>query len=120
MIMAGAHVGEKVVVDISIGQYWAKHWMDNDLEGQFGSRAKYPHRYPDSHPQALSNPQESWCYPLEALGYYRRWLQSEYIGGGKFSKYIEGKVSRGELPPSVAQLAITAVSHPPMISGSTA
>jgi hypothetical protein len=39
-----------------------------------------------------------WCYPLVALGAYRAWLQDTYIEGGKFSAYIRGKVSKGELP----------------------
>lgn len=111
MIQAGAEVGEKTVVDISIGQHWSKFWDDNGLASQYGSRAKYPHRYPASHPQANSNPQEAWCYPLAALGQYRVWLQNQYIEGGKFAKYIDGKVKRGDLPPSVAQLAIEAVEQ---------
>lgn len=109
LIQAGATVNEKMVVDISVGQHWSKYWVDNNLEAEFGQRAKWPHRYPDDHPQAKSNPQESWCYPLAALGRYRQWLQEDYIEGGKFRNYLKGKVSRGELPPSVAQLAITAM-----------
>jgi hypothetical protein len=79
---------------------WTKH---------LAAVAKYPHRYPDDHPQCKSNPQESWCYPLAALGEYREWLQDTYIEGGKFSAYLKGKVSRGQLPPSIAQLAINAL-----------
>ena len=67
-------------------------------------------------PQALSNPQESWCYPLASLGYYREWLQGEYIEGGKFKTYLSGKVAKGELPPSMAQLAISALA-PEQIEG---
>jgi hypothetical protein len=59
-----------------------------------------------SFPKSKSNPQESWCCPLAALGEYREWLRSSYIEGGKFSHYLHGKVRRGELPPSIAQLAI--------------
>lgn len=59
LIIAGADIGEKNVVDISIGQHWSKYWTDNDLTSFFGDRNKYPHCYPDSHPQAKSNPQES-------------------------------------------------------------
>lgn len=70
----------------------------------------YPHRYPDDHPQAKSNPQESWCYPIGALGEFRQWLQDEYLEGGKFKGYLNGKVKKGELAPSVAQLAIAAVT----------
>lgn len=116
LIMAGAKVGPKTVVDISIGSHWSKHWSEKALASQYGDRAKYPHKYPDSHPQSKSNPQESWCYPLAALGAYREWLQDIYIEGGKFSGYLQGKVARGELPPSVAQLAISAIV-PPQITG---
>ncbi|MBG0810365.1 hypothetical protein IY145_13380 [Methylosinus sp. H3A] len=112
LIIAGADIGEEFVVDISIGQHWGKHWSDNNLEDDFGPRQKWPHRYPESHPQAKSNPQESWCYPLSALGHYREWLQSTYIDGGKFASYLKRKVSQGQLPPSFAQLAISALSAP--------
>jgi hypothetical protein len=116
LIQAGAQIGEKFVVDISIGQHWGKYWTDNDLASRFGERCTYPHCYPDTHPQSKSNPQESWCYPLASLGAFREWLQDIYIEGGKFSSYLKGKVSRGELPPSVAQLAISTLV-PPQIEG---
>jgi hypothetical protein len=116
LIVAGANVGPKTVVDISIGQHWSKYWDANDLEAEFGARAKYPHRYPDDHPQARSNPQESWCYPLAALGRYREWVQNEYLEGGKFAKYLDGKVKQGALAPSIAQLAISTLT-PPRIEG---
>lgn len=103
LIMAGAQIGEKMAPDISIGQCWAKYWAANNLGARFGNKQKFPHRYPDDHPQAKSNPQIANCYPLEALGEYRRWLQNEYLGGGKFSNYLKGQKA---LPPSVAQLAI--------------
>lgn len=109
LIIAGATIGEKFVVDISIGQSWSKFWEDNDLSEAYGGRQKYPHRYPESHPQSKSNPQESWCYPVSALGEFRKWLQDDYIEGGKFSGYLNTKVKRGELPPSFARLAIAAM-----------
>lgn len=109
LIVAGAKVGPKTVVDISIGIHWSKHWGDQGFDLIYGERCKYPHCYPDSHPQSKSNPQESWCYPLSALGAYREWLQDTYIEGGKFSGYLQNKVAKGELAPSVAQLAITAI-----------
>lgn len=107
LIMAGAEIGEKMVPDISIGIHWAKHWDANGLREKYGDRAKFPHRYPDDHPQARSNPQVANCYPLDALGEYRRWLQKEYLGGGKFKNYLNGQKA---LPPSVAQLAIERLS----------
>jgi hypothetical protein len=112
MVMAGIDIGDKNVVDISIGQCWGRHWIDNNLTARFGDRAKYPHRYPASHPQSKSNPQESWCYPLSALGIYREWLQDEYIEGGKFAGYLQNKVSSGQIAPSIAQLAIAALVPP--------
>jgi hypothetical protein len=116
LIMAGADIGEKNVVDISIGQHWSRYWTDNDMDSQYGFRQRYPHRYPASHPQALSNPQDSWCYPLAALGIYREWLQGTYIEGGKFASYLNGKVKSGHLPPSTAQLAIGALTTPQLAS----
>jgi len=106
LIVAGAEIGEKFVVDISIGQHWSKYWEESGLAEEYDVRRKYPHRYPDSHPQAKSNPQESWCYPVAALGEFRTWLQDEYLEGGKFKNYLHGKVKKGELPPSFADLAL--------------
>lgn len=107
LLLAGAKIGPKFVVDISIGTHWSKYWTDNGMETDYGTRGRYPHHYPDSHPQAKSNPQDSWCYPLSALGCFREWLQDTYIEGGKFSAYLKTKVAKNELPPSVAQLAIS-------------
>lgn len=109
LIQAGADIGERFVVDISIGQTWSAYWSEQGLNIDYGERAKYPHNYPADHPQAKMNPHESWCYPLAALGTFRTWLQDTYIEGGKFSAYLRGKVAKGEIPPSVAQLAIKAV-----------
>ncbi|WP_145995915.1 hypothetical protein [Acetobacter aceti] len=106
LIMAGAEIGETMVPDISIGIHWAKHWDRNRLNERFGDRRKFPHRYPDDHPQARSNPQVANCYPLDALGEYRRWLQNEYLDGGKFKNYL----SRKSLPPSISELAISRLS----------
>lgn len=117
LIMAGANIGEHFVVDISIGMHWSKYWSDNQLDQQYGERTKWPHNYPESHPQSKSNPQESWCYPLAALGNYREWLQSTYIDGGKFAGYLNGKVAKKQLPPSFAQLAIVALSTPQITAG---
>ncbi len=117
MIMAGAPVGESVVPDISIGQHWARYWADYDLGDQYGHRSKFPHRYPDDHPQSLSNPQIANCYPLEALGEYRRWLQEEYIDNGKLAGYLKAK--QADIPPSVSQLVIKRLA-PPQIQRSEA
>lgn len=116
LILAGAVIDEKMVVDISIGTVWSRYWSENGYDALYGTRSKYPHRYPSDHPQALSNPQESWCYPIAALGEYRRWLQDDYLEGGKFKSYLQNKVKQGGLPPSVAELAIAALT-PPQLEG---
>ena len=116
LIAAGAPIDHKFVVDISVGSHWSRFWDDNRLAKKHGGRAKYPHHYPDTHPQAQANPHESWCYPLAALGEFREWLQDTYIEGGKFSHYLNSKVKRGELQPSVAQLAISTLV-PAQITG---
>ncbi|WP_137142769.1 hypothetical protein [Azospirillum brasilense] len=109
LILAGAEIDENLIVDISIGIHWGKFWSERQMDQTYGARKKWPHRYPDDHPQAKSNPQEAWCYPVSALGEYRQWLQNDYLEGGKFKKYLDGKVKGGGLCPSVASLAIEAV-----------
>ena len=105
---AGAHIDASFVPDISVGISWAAHWKKNDFDTGYGARIKFEHNFPDYFPQAASNPQEPWCYPERALGEFRRWLREEYIEGGKFAKYIEGKVAQRQLPPSIAQIAVSA------------
>jgi hypothetical protein len=105
---AGLHIDSKFVPDISVGTAWSKHWTESNLGAKHGERKKYEHNYPSYFPQAASNPQEPWCYPDAALGEFRRWLREDYIGVGKFAKYITGKVQQRELPTSFAQLAIAA------------
>lgn len=116
LIVAGAPVGDKMIPDGSIGIHWGKYWEANGMDKMYGPRQKYPHNYPDSHPQSKANPVPAWCYPIDALGQYRTWLQEEYIEGGKLKAYLSTKVSKGELPPSVAQLAISAMT-PDQIEG---
>lgn len=108
---SGIHLDAGFVPDISVGQSWATHWRNNNFDHVISPRIKFEHNYPDYFPQAASNPQEPWCYPEAALGEFRRWLREEYIGGGRFARYIEGKVSQKHLPPSIAQLAISAYTE---------
>lgn len=107
---SGAFIDENFIPDISVGQCWGKYWTENNFDSKFGERIKYEHNYPDYFPQAASNPQEPWCYPDAALAEFRRWLRDDYIGLGKFKKYLESKVKQKALPVSFAQLAIAAYS----------
>jgi hypothetical protein len=105
---AGLHIDSSFVPDISVGGAWGKHWAENDLEEKYGERIKWEHNYPQVFPQSKSNPQHAWCYPDAALAEFRRWYREEYIGDGKFSRYINGKIKAKELPPSFAQHVIKA------------
>lgn len=105
---SGLHIDSQFVPDISVGRTWSSHWVDNRLSEQHGERIKYEHNYPDYFSQSESNPQEPWCYPEKALGEFRRWLRDDYIGKGKFAKYLDGKIQQRQLPASFAQLAISA------------
>lgn len=111
----GIHIDSTFVPDGSVGIHWAKHWKDNNLEATFGPRKKYEHNYPDYFPQALSNPQESNCYPESALGEFRRWFREVYIGAGKFETYLTGKVKEKSLPVSFAQIAVASYKDPQKI-----
>lgn len=106
MIDAGIIVDEKNVIDISIGKHWSQYWEENSLGALYGDRKRWPHKYPLSHPQAKSNPQDAWCYPNSALGEYRDWLQASYLEGGKFRSYLLRKVCRGHISKHSATLAL--------------
>ena len=118
LIRAGAVIGDKFVVESSIGQHWAAYWWNHSLNSTFGERARYSHYYPADHPQSRSNPQDSWYYPLASLGKFRVWLQDEYLEGGKFADYLARKEAKGEIPPSLAQLAVATLA-PAQIQGPT-
>ncbi|HVW28098.1 MAG TPA: hypothetical protein VHC69_22195 [Polyangiaceae bacterium] len=108
-IRAGLRVDQHTVPDISVGKAWGEYWKSKDLARSYGERQKHDHNYPDYFAQAASNPQEIWVYPLAALGEFRLWLQAEYVPE-KFPRYLETKVARGLLPPSVAELLLAEAS----------
>ncbi len=105
---SGLHIDETFVPDISIGQAWSRHWEENGLSEYYGERQRWNHNYPDYFAQAASNPQPAWAYPEVALGEFRKWLRETYVKGGKFARYLNTKVKKGELPPSFTALALSA------------
>ncbi|WP_170333106.1 hypothetical protein [Ruegeria arenilitoris] len=108
--MKGLHIDEKFVPDISVGQAWSKHWKERGLEMRFGARRKYAHNYPDYFPQAVSNPQLASCYPEDALGEFRRWFRHDYIGDGRFKRYLSKKVKERGLPEGYIERAMVALN----------
>jgi len=114
-IQKGLRIDAHTVPDISVGQAWSKHWTANSLEAEHGKRIKHEHNYPNYFPQALSNPQDIWVYPVSALGNFRTWMHRDYIPI-KFPAYLDGKVKKGALPPSTAELLLAAVEAPAQLS----
>jgi len=108
LIRGGAPVGPSFIPDGSVGIQWGKHWLDGDLDGQFGTRIKYEHEYPPNFPQSASNPQHVWCYPDASLPEFRRWAREHYVPNC-LPGYLGGKEKQGLLPPSFTQLAIAAI-----------
>lgn len=108
--LSGLQIDEKFVPDISVGRAWSDHWETSSLADRFGGRAQYRHNYPSYFPQAASNPQRAWCYPEEALGEFRRWFRQDYIGEGRFKRYLTKKVSERLLPPDYVERAMLALT----------
>lgn len=104
----GIYIDDSFVPDISVGMGWGKHWTDNNLQSKFGDRVKYEHHYPEYFPQAMSNPQQPWCYPEDSLGEFRKWFRDVYVGKDKMKKYLTKKVKDKELPDEFATKAIAA------------
>lgn len=105
---AGLFIDSSFVPDISVGVTWGKYWQTNNFDAKYGPRIKWEHNYPPIFPQSQSNPQQSWCYPEDALPEFRRWIRNEYIGKGKFSTYINSQIKKKSLPPSFAQIVCKA------------
>lgn len=66
-----------MILDISVGCRWGKHWREK-LEVKYGPRRYFDHNYPNYFPQAWWNPQAPACYPEDALPEFRRWLWTTY------------------------------------------
>lgn len=98
------------VPDISVGQIWAKYWINNNLDKKYRERKKYTHKYPESYPQGAVTI-DAWIYPVEALGEYRKWLYSTYIKQ-YFPNYLAKKEKSGVLPPSSSELILLSVTRP--------
>lgn len=105
---AGLSIDSSFVPDGSVGSHWARHWKAENLESKFGARISWDHNFPDYFPQAKSNPQPAKAYPEAALPEFRRWMRENYIGDGKFTKYINNKIKQKELPASFSQIVIEA------------
>lgn len=103
--------GPSAIPDISVGTMWSKHWNNNGLSQKYGDRKKYPHVYPDWFPQSKAGPLEAWIYPDDALGEFRRWMQTDYIPN-RLGDYLVKKVGHGALPKEGAAQIVNLVMKP--------
>jgi hypothetical protein len=104
----GLPVDEHTVPDISIGKTFSDFW-GKSLSSRFAERRKWPHKYPDYFPQARANDViEAWVYPIEALAEFHIWLEDTYMPE-KFPKYLDGKVAKKQLAPSVKALILETI-----------
>lgn len=112
-IRVGFPVDHLTIPDISIGRAWGEVWVKRNLADQYGARQRFPHYYPDYFPQAKSNPQEMWVYPLDALPEFRRWLETDYAKV-KYRNYLRDKVKARAFTPELANKMLIQVGAKPL------
>ena len=110
LITHGADFGTKVILDLSVGGCWGRHWTASNLDKEFGQRALFPHNYPKYFPQSWSNPQDAWCYPEDAIPTFKRWMREVYIPH-KMPKYLRDQVHQKKLPAQIANNALAALEQ---------
>lgn len=110
LISQGADFGTRMILDISVGLHWGKHWAAAKLEENYGPRAYFPHAYPDYFPQHWSNPQEAACYPDDALPAFRRWMREVYIPV-KMPAYLKSQVAQKKLAAPIANNAMALLAQ---------
>ena len=109
LISRGVDPGTRMILDISVGSHWSKHWFAENLEAQFGPRLYFDHNYPDYFRQAFSNPQPASCYPDDALPTFRRWVRDVCIEQ-KMPAYLQSQVRQKKLPAQLANNALAALA----------
>jgi hypothetical protein len=104
----GVDPGTRMILDISVGWHWGKHWHAVQLEDQFGERMQFPHYYPKYFKQSLSNPQMAFCYPENALPTFRKWMREIYIPM-KMPSYLQTQVRQNRITPQAANNTLAAL-----------
>lgn len=110
LITGGAQPGTKIILDISVGLHWGKHWKASGLAKRFGERRYFDHYYPNYFSQSLSNPQPAACYPEDSLPAFRRWVRDVYVPL-KMPNYLKTQVQQKKLPAQIANNALAALAQ---------
>ena len=106
LVKGGVGLGARLLLDISVGQHWGRHWRVAELEQRFGPPGRYDHNYPSYFPQALSNPQTAHCYPDSSLGEFRRWMREDYLER-HLPDYLKAQIKMGKVANDDAASAIS-------------
>lgn len=109
MFSRGIDPGTKMVLDISVGMRWAKHWREEKLAATHGERATFGHYYPDYFSQSFSNPQPAYCYPEEALPAFRRWMREVYVPQ-HLPAYLRSQVQQNKITADAANNTLVALN----------
>jgi hypothetical protein len=110
LIRGGINPGLRILLDISVGQVWARYWVTERLDDKYGPRARYIHFFPPYWAQSLSNPQTPFCYPEDALGAFKRWLREVYVPQC-MPGYLHRLVQKGKIGQEEATAAIAALEQ---------
>ncbi|MEQ2025387.1 hypothetical protein ABLB84_06260 [Xenorhabdus szentirmaii] len=109
LINKGFPIDDTTMPDGSVGTHWGKYWEANELSKKYGDRIRYDHTFPDNYRQSAANSfVKPWIYPIDALGFFRKWLYANYAID-KLPEYLKRKkfqnidalleaVKRPELP----------------------
>ena len=108
LIRGGINPGLKILIDISVGKVWARHWRTERLGERFGTALRFEHFYPDFYSQALSNPQTPLCYHEDSLPAFRRWIRNVYIPT-KLPQYLKRLVADGRIGSEEASGVVLAL-----------
>lgn len=110
LINGGCNPGTRMLLDISVGSHWGKHWKAASLGAKYGERRYFDHYYPNYFNQSLSNPQPASCYPEDSLPAFRRWVRDVYIPH-KMPNYLKTQVQQQKLPAQIANNALAALAQ---------
>lgn len=110
LIRGGINPGLKILIDISVGKVWARHWRTEKLGERFSRELRFEHFYPGFYAQAISNPQTPLCYHEDSLPAFRRWLRDTYIPT-KLPEYLKRLVAKGAIGSIEASGAIAALEQ---------
>jgi hypothetical protein len=108
MFSRGIDPGTQMILDISVGMRWGRHWRESKLAERYGERASFGHYYPDYFAQSYSNPQPAFCYPEDALPAFRKWMREDYVPK-HLPEYLRSQVRQNKITAQAANNTLVAL-----------